>query len=122
MKRFVEFKHQKDEKLFFNIKPLLLMMFLDGADYCNQHGYDVIVTRTVDEKIQGVSVSETHAEGRAIDQRSRNMPEWFVVDLVNYINKKYAEKYGTGPAGKPPKVLIYHKGTSYHLHWQIKRL
>lgn len=103
----------------------LLFIVTDIISFCDKRGMPVVITRTVDNMIPGVSKTNTHAEGRAVDFR---VFEWKASDrdaLLEYINNKYASAYGTGPAGMPPKALIYEdgqtRGTGPHLHAQIRR-
>lgn len=116
------FKHKKDRLLFSYTRLELQIIFLDLCQFCE---INELPRPTITSTIRGRltrSISDTHSEGRAIDIRSWVYNRKEIDVLCNYVNKKYAKQYGTGPKGKLAKCLIYEEiGKNSHMHLQIKR-
>ena len=106
------------------IHPVLLYIFADINLYASENNYPTIeITRVVDEKIEGVSVSTTHEEGRAIDISVKGFTRQQIDHLVELFNNKYAEDYGAiSYSDGKPRLMVFHKGTGWHIHIQIRRL
>ena len=116
------FKKKKDIELFVQLELQLQIIWLDLCKSCTFLGIpQPILTSTIRGRLPR-SISDTHAEGRAIDFRSWIHTRDEIESLCRYINKKYAEDYGTGPNSEtPPKCLIYEDiGVNSHLHLQIR--
>jgi hypothetical protein len=115
------FKSQEDIPLFVQTRIELQMIFIDLCMFCDKNNLPrPTLTSTIRPKLPR-SISTTHEDGRAVDIRSKVYSQPEIDMMVNYINKKYAEEYGTAPAGKPVKCLIYEEiGEDSHLHLQVK--
>jgi uncharacterized protein YcbK (DUF882 family) len=115
-------KHKKDYELLSRVEPTLLKVFADIVSYCYQKRIPVQITQAIAEPIQGVSKSTTHREGRAIDISVRGWDVDEIDDVVKEFNDKYGAVYGTAPTAQDkPRVMVYHHGTAWHIHVQIRR-
>jgi len=117
------FKHDKDMIGLALIHPVLLFVFADLNLYCMERSLPLVITRIIDEKIDGVSVSDTHEEGRALDISIRGWATDEVDEVVYRFNKKYSEAYGaySYSDGKARLIVDPRHGTFPHLHLQIRR-
>jgi len=117
------FKHDKDMIGLALIHPILLFVFADLNLYCMERGLPLVVTRMIDEKIDGVSVSDTHEEGRAIDVSIKGWSTDEIDEVIYRFNNKYNEAYGaySYSDGKPRLIVDPRHGTAPHLHLQIRR-
>lgn len=114
----IKFKHEKDKDLIFCVHPIMNMILFDVAAFCDKFFYKLTVTATrTDRNIDRIQnrKSSTHRTGRAVDLRTRDMPETIKKDLIKYLNDKYFIYAAVTTAGK--NVLVVDK--SDHLHLQI---
>jgi len=123
LQNHISFKHNKDMSLLYLIHPVLFFIVADMNMWAYKHGLPFKVTRTIDEKIEGVSVSSTHEEGRAIDVSITGWSTDTIDDFMYYFNGKYSEKYGafSYSDGKPRLIPPIDHGTAPHFHVQIRR-
>lgn len=104
------------------LSPWILVMLADAIIWSRDRGLRVVVTSMLREANDGISVSETHQTGRAIDLAVRSWPKKEIEALAKYLNDKYASKLGTSPVGKPPVACLYHNnGNGWHFHLQVRR-
>ena len=119
-----KFKHKEDEKMFHELHPVLKGLFvMCVVPWLNQMGVDpVVVTRTVDSKIEGVSMSEIHADFRAIDIRSKNFPKGLAEAFEIKFNAAFAQLYGAvGSLTGTRRFVLYERSDdkkTEHLHLQ----
>jgi hypothetical protein len=106
------------------IQPALLLLLSYMNIFCTQKELPLVITRIIDDRIPGVSVSDTHKEGRAIDI---SVHGWNIKDIdgaCSYLNNLLANKIGTGPQGQSPRVAVFEdgiaRGTAPHIHLQVK--
>ena len=118
-----KFKYDKDMAGMTLIHPILLMVFADFNLWAYERDLPVKVTRIIDERIEGISVSDTHSEGRAIDVSVVGWSTDEIDDAIFYFNKLYADLYGaySYSDGHPRIVVPPNHGTAPHLHFQIRR-
>ena len=82
-------KHKKgvNPDDWFNVKNNLLLVAEFDLELSKRLGVYVEYTSIIRPKIQGVSTSDTHADGRAYDRTLRNCPAWldpaWYAELVN---------------------------------------
>lgn len=117
MKKFINFKDPSEIFELQEIDPRLFIILADVNFWANSHNLECTITRLIDGMIEGVSKTDIHSTGRAFDMRSLPWPEIEKKNLIDYINKKYAEKWGTGPQ---ELCVILHTGTAEHFHFQVK--
>jgi hypothetical protein len=80
----------------------------------------VVITRIVDDKIAGVSVSDSH-RGRAIDIRSQSWSPIAIKKIVEYINNKYSHIGAISLSDGKPRAIVHHDaGLKMHFHLQVK--
>jgi len=119
---YVKFKYREDVLGIFLVKPILFFIFADISLWAYKRGLPVVVTKTVGPKIAGVSVSDTHAEFRAIDLSVRGWGNQDIEELVLFINLKYSEEFGAySYSDGEPRLAVYHSGTDWHIHFQCRR-
>lgn len=115
------FKDNKDSmglsQLLLPLQAILSQMVF----YAAIHHLPWKYTRIIGERIPNVSVSDTHGQGRAADVSTRFWTDNEIEAFEDYFNSLYGEKYGTSMDGKDNKIVVYHKGTGYHFHIQIRR-
>lgn len=105
------------------LSPWLLVILADAVMWARRNGFSIVVTSMLREYGDGISQSDTHQTGRAIDLAVRGWPLSAIGNLAKYLNDKYAAKLGTGPVGKPPLVCKHHNnGNGWHFHLQVRRL
>lgn len=115
------FEDNKDTMLFSQLLLPLQAILGQMVLYATINGLPWKYTRIIDEKIPNVSVSDTHSEGRAADVSVKGWNIDDIDEFVDYFNKLYGEDYGTSADGKDPRVVVYHYGTGWHFHIQIRR-
>lgn len=118
----INFKDEKDMKLFFLMHPLLQMIIMDGSWWAYQRGLDYTITDTVstieqDKKLGRVSVS--HSEKRAADLRSVNWAKSDKDDFKNYLSSKYGIHGAMSHSGKVKLVVLHDSGHGEHFHIQL---
>ena len=111
-----KFKHEADRIYLNKISPILLMIFSDLNIYCQKRKLPLVITRIVGDRIPGISKTDTHSEGRAIDISVKMWLESEIKDAEKYIKGKYVAK-----KGKHNKVFVFHNGTAWHIHLQVRR-
>lgn len=119
------FKHNEEMIEILALHPILLKILFEFNAWIYMQNLrhrtdipEITVTRVIDEKIPGFSVSDTHSEGRAIDLRSHGWDMTQIAKALDYINTKFYE-YGAYKNGER-RVLVYHKGTAWHWHMQVR--
>jgi hypothetical protein len=104
------------------LSPVLLLILADAITWAEQRHLFVRVTSLLREMNDGISVSTTHQEGRALDISVKGWSQQNIEELSKYLNDKYAPKLGTSPVGKAPLVCVYHNnGNGWHFHIQVRR-
>ena len=122
----IEFKYDYLKGDMLLIKGVLLSILLEMAtDFAAPRGLNFRVTRAIDGMVPGVSKTNIHADGRAVDISTRGWPEYQILLFEKQFNDKYGEAVGTGPQGKRKRVVVYENGVDAgrgaHLHIQINR-
>jgi hypothetical protein len=107
-----------------DMNPALLIVLSYVATFLNAKGIQPTLTRIIDKKIQGFSVSTTHEEGRAFDMSVRNIDEKTIRELCAHINCSL-ECIGAISADGVPRVAVYEDGITQgcgaHIHLQCRR-
>lgn len=90
------------------VSPKLLPIALDVARACKRRGIPILFTSIIREAIEGVSVSATHAEGRAFDLSVKGWSTDDLDDVLMEVNRKHAQKRGAvSAADGVPRALVY---------------
>lgn len=120
----MKFKDDIVAARYDDINPLLKTIMEDADDFSQKkYGIELTITAavsTVQEDKQLGRVSSTHRDRRAVDVRTRDLPESLIAELCAYLRKKY-NKYGA-VSGSAPQLVVYKPhGTGPHLHIQLNR-
>lgn len=120
----MKFKDDIVAARYGDINPLLKTIMEDADDFSQKkYGIELTITATVStisEDKQLGRVSSTHRDRRAVDVRTRDLPESLIAELCAYLRKKY-NKYGA-VSGNAPQLVVYKPhGTGSHLHIQLNR-
>ena len=117
------FRDDEDMIDLMLIHPILLWIFADINMWAYERALPVVITRVVDERIEGVSKTDIHKDGRAIDISLRGWQEPDIKEVVYIFNAKYSEMYGAFSLSdnQPRLIPDVDHGTAPHLHIQIRR-
>ena len=119
----IEFKNDKARETYPNCKEALKDAVYWCSKWAEQRKLPFVITRAIDEKIPGVSVSDTHIEGRAVDL---SLKLWTTDDIDDFncdANKEFSNSIGAfSLADNKPRFCIIHTGTALHAHLQIRKL
>ena len=118
-----DFKNWDAAKGFLSIDLNLLKLIPLFLEWCNKNSLPFVVTRGLSENIEGVSKSDTHPEGRAIDVSVKGWPADKIAEFETFCNSsKECEEFGAISASDGKKrLVVYHVGTGPHFHIQTKR-
>jgi hypothetical protein len=121
----IQYKDEEIERRAEMLNPALISIMIEMASFCASRDQVLVVTETVtthveDEKLGRRSAS--HREARAIDIRTRDWPQEFTQDFIEYFELRHGEK-GAIPFGyADPKLIVDKSNTeSPHLHVQLNR-
>jgi hypothetical protein len=120
----MKFKTEQVEKRFSNIHLTLVAMCRAMDEYCDLHGMEFMLTetRTTPEEDKALGrVSTSHAEGRAVDIRTKDWPEAFRTRFIETFTIRFG---GMGAYSKDGKrnFLVYHdSGHGAHIHAQLDK-
>ena len=121
-KKYIKFKHKKDEELFLFLTPILIHVAGDMANYCHKRGLPFIVTDTIstlenDKEIKRVSSS--HRQGRAIDVSVHGWMKNEIKDFMEFYSNKYRKIAAISKEDLKPKLIVYHNHIGWHMHIQL---
>lgn len=123
------FKNSTVEERWIKVHPKLREIITDGDTFAREHlGYELTITETATTLQEDVLVgreSATHRDEpwcRAVDIRTKDMPEHVYIILKTYLLDKYGKLGAISNETKKPN-LIHDKehGTGPHWHVQIQR-
>ena len=93
--------------------------------YCESYGMPYTVTETVTTEKEDMAlkrVSASHREGRAWDIRTRDWPEWFLKQFLEYFTLLYGHIGAMSSSdGKRKFMVDKSKTTRPHIHCQLDR-
>jgi hypothetical protein len=115
------FSSKVNLNMMCSISPILLSIFSEMVLYCDYYQLPLKVTSIIREANDGISKSDTHQTGRAIDLSVVDWTELDIKNFTEYFNNKYGSTYGTAPSGKQKQVVVFHRGTGWHFHVQVSR-
>jgi hypothetical protein len=92
------------------------------VEWCDQRKLPFVITSTIRENIEGVSKSNTHPEGRAIDVSVKGWEADKIQEFESHWNKHgFCRSYGAiSKEDGNPRLVLFHNGVGYHLHIQVK--
>ena len=119
----IGFKNEKDKELIWGLHPMLVLIFLDMAQFAKkEHGIDLVITATsstLDDDIKLGRKSSAHREKRALDIRSKNINVWITKSIVDFINNKeeYRDYRYTSFSGIKRLAYVHTMpGQAEHIH------
>jgi hypothetical protein len=100
----------------------LRILAYEAFDWCAIRKLPVIITSIIRPRIPGVSKSDTHAQGRAVDISVKGWSVDQCLEFQDYMNHNFGEQYGAiSLTDGKPRACVYHGGTALHHHLQVKR-
>jgi len=115
LRQYLDFKEGVDPSDLMFLDPALWTILGFVLGYYAKWGKKLVITSLT----EGQHKSLTHCQGRGVDIRIWNIPRNLLEEMVDAINARFAEKFGTGPNGAKPLVAILEKD---HVHLQVKVL
>jgi hypothetical protein len=110
LKKTFDFKQSEDAMLMQYLSPYLLIAMGHVALWCQANNLPFVVTRTVDDKIPNVSVSDTHGQGRAFDMSVKG---WYADQIERFQremnNSPTGIQYGAKSAKDGVIRLVVHE-------------
>lgn len=119
----MKFKNKETMEEFDLIKERLKVVLDDLDHYFQDHGHELIITDLISSEGEDAvlkRVSPSHRQGRAADIRTRNLPKSFIYQVAEYFNEKYREWAAISKRTLEPTLVVYHDGSAYHLHVQVR--
>jgi len=119
----MEFKDEKARTTY----PQCREELKDAVYWCDQWAkkrrIPFVITRAIDEKIEGISISDTHKEGRAVDVSIKSWSADEIDEFIHDSNLEFSEKIGAVSLSDGKKrFCVFHVGTAAHMHLQIRRV
>lgn len=117
----IQFKDEKARFTYPHCKDILQDAVYWCSQWCDQRKLPFVITRAVDSMIEGVSISHTHEEGRAVDISIHGWCADSIDEFVHDSNEEFSEKIGAfSLTDKKPRFCLFHVGTAAHLHLQVR--
>jgi len=113
-------KNEVDLNDFKEMSPALLILFTHTVLYCHEYGIPLSITSIKSDRDGIESASTTHEEGRAIDISVKGWSTLHIERFVYLTNLHYADIAAISASDYKPRAAVYHEGTAYHIHLQVK--
>lgn len=118
----IEFKNDKARETYKKIDERLKDAVYWCSKWCDSRKVPFVITRCIDEMIPGVSKTNIHADGRAVDVSVKGWDADTIDDFIHDSNKEFSDKIGAiSVSDGKPRFCVYHCGVGYHLHLQTKK-
>lgn len=102
--------------------PKLLILAAFYLDFCEKHKIPILFTSIIRSMIPGVSKSHTHDEGRAFDFSVHGWTTDLIDEFLDLARKSpEVQKIGAITASGSVVAFLFHDGTSFHGHAQVRR-
>lgn len=124
----IKFKTVNEKKEFESnkVKSYLKFIVMDIASFFNANGHDFVVTDVLSEALEDKRlrrVSRSHQEGRAVDVRTRGIPEEFLKTVEEKFEKIYKNEAAISMKTKKPDLIVRHNsGNGDHFHIQVREV
>lgn len=118
-----DFKNSEAAKGFLSLNIEILKIIPYMIEWCDKNSLPFVITRSLSENIEGISKSDTHPEGRAIDVSVKGWPSDKIAEFENHWNNHgFCKSYGAISSSDGIQRLVkYHNGVGFHFHIQVKR-
>lgn len=125
MERFLlsklAYKYPQDQIDWLYVSPKLILLRDYWLNYSYEKKLPVLCTSIIRAKIEGISTSNSHAEGRAFDA---SVHGWSTDDIDSFVadcNKEFAQSIGAiSQMDLKARAVLYHFGTGPHFHFQVR--
>ena len=90
----------------------------------NTYGIEITITETWTTHAEDMKLnrqSDTHRTGRAIDVRTKDIPDWFQPKFIEYFNALYQKSLGAQTKEGPVLIVDKKHGNGPHWHIQVRR-
>jgi hypothetical protein len=121
----MKFKSKKVEERLVNCTHTIQKLAKEMYEWSlNTYGVEITITETwttayEDHKLN--RVSDTHRTGRAIDIRTKDIPDWFKPKFIEYFNSLYQKSLGAQTKEGPVLIVDKKHGSGPHWHIQVRR-
>lgn len=116
-----KFTSQDDIKELEHVSPWILVILADVIMWSLERKLPVTVTSIMREMNDGISQSETHQTGRAIDLSVKGWSQTHIENLAAYINLKYQAIGAISASDGKSRACYYHNnGNGWHFHIQVR--
>ncbi len=123
---YIKFKTESEKKEFDKVQANLKFILLDMASYFNVNGHDFIITDVlseVDEDKKLKRISASHREGRAVDVRTKGIPQDFLLAVEEKFERIYRNEAAvSSKTGEPNLIQRHNVGSGDHLHIQVRKV
>lgn len=114
---------EDDIKELQYVSPWIIVIIADIILWALAKKLPVRLTSLLRDHNDGISESETHQQGRAVDLGVIGWTKKDIDDCANYINEKYKLVGATSSkTGKPNTCYYHNNGNGWHFHIQVKPL
>ena len=118
----IEFKNDKARETYPKCKEELKDAVYFCSRWAEERSLPFIITRAIDEKIAGVSKTNIHADGRAVDVSVKGWTTEDIDDFIHDSNAEFSEKIGAISATDGiARFCVFHVGTAAHIHLQVRK-
>jgi hypothetical protein len=117
----IQFKNEKARNTYEQVDSKLKDAVYECIVWCRCRMIPFVITRCIDDMIKGVSKTNIHADGRAIDVSIVGWTTDDIDDFVSDFNKRFSQIGAISLSDEKPRFCVYHNaGAGWHLHLQTK--
>ena len=119
----IEFKNDKARETYPELKEHLKDAIYWCSQWCEARKLPFMITRCIDEMIPGVSKTNIHTDGRAVDVSVKDWAADEIDDFIHDANAQFAESIGAISItdGKPRFCVYHNAGAGWHMHLQVRK-
>ena len=117
----IEFKNDKARETYPNCKEELKDAVYWCSQWAEKRKLPFIITRAIDEMIPGVSKTNIHADGRAVDVSVHGWSADDIDDFVCDSNKQFGSIGAISANDGVSRFCVFHVGTGPHFHLQVRK-
>ena len=122
----MKFKSKIAEERFVLMHPQAQELASAMVEWARiNYDIELVITETRTTKTEDEALgreSDTHRTGRAFDIRTRDLPQEFIHDFIQYFSTLYGHLGAvSGKTNKPNLIHYKPHGTGPHFHVQIRR-
>ena len=117
----IEFKNDKARETYEKIDERLKDAIYWCSKWCDTRKVPFVITRCIDEMIPGVSKTNIHADGRAVDVSVKGWSADDIDDFVYDSNKQFGSIGAISATDGVSRFCVFHVGTGPHFHLQVRK-